>query len=517
LAAAFSDVVGATENTRTHALDAAALTNLIDQGIQKQLDGEKLKASPRADDAEFLRRVYLDITGVIPSADKAAAFLSSKDPNKRAKLIDELLSSSRYGRHMADIWQALLLSRTSDNRRLDSEPLVQWLEKAFNDNKTWDRLVAELMTATGKPEENGAVVFFIANPTSDKLTDLTSKLFLGVQLQCAQCHNHPFTHWKQTEYWGMAAFFSKVKMNANAKQAAKMGIQPEVGESNKGKAPKLPESAKIVPARFFQGEEPQLSSSEPYRPVLARWMTSPANPFFARAIVNRLWLQFFGRGFVQPVDDMHEGNVPSHPELLKTLSNQFAAGGFDLKNLIRAICNSQTYQRTSKPFGSNDKDTILLSHMPVKALTPEQLFDSLTAVVDAADQPKEGKKGKAAKPAPKGGNGNKKQRANFVAFFQTDDAANPTEYPNGIPQVLRLMNSPQFSGVNSPVVNQLAKTHPPASRIADQLCLTALSRHPTPAEAQRWTAYLTNNGDNRKAASDLLWALLNSSEFSLNH
>jgi hypothetical protein len=469
--------------------------------------------SPVAGDAEFLRRVYLDITGVIPPADKVSAFLDSQDPNKRAQVIDELLASPLYGRHMADVWEGLLVPRTSDVRKVAVQPLVVWLETSFNQNKPWNQFVTELLTASGSSEENGAVTFFVTNPTPDKLTDLTSKLFLGVQLQCAQCHNHPFTHWKQTEYWGMAAFFSKVKMDGNAKQAAKTGRAVGVNEQGKGKPAKLPESAKVVPAKFFQGEEPKLKPSEPYRPALAHWITSPDNPFFARAMVNRMWYQLFGRGFVQPVDDMHEANVPTHPELLKELSAQFAANDFDTKFLIRAICNSNTYQRTGKPSGGNESESDLFSHMAVKSMSPEQLYDSLTAVLGGPGKPDA--KGDRKGPNKKGMGGN--QRSAFVAFFQTDDGASPTEFQAGIPQALRLMNAPQLNTTNAPNLAKLLQAKPAPGKLVEELCLTALSRRPTAAEAQGWTTYLSQQTDVRKGAGDLLWAMLNSSEFVLNH
>src|SRR5262249_41694573 len=181
-------------------LDAPGLARYIDQVISARLSEEKVQSAALADDAEFLRRVYLDITGVIPTADQVVAFLDSRDPNKRTRLIDELLASPQYGRHMADMWQSYLVPRTSDGRRVQPAPLVRWLEESFSSNKPWNQFVAELITASGSQDQNGAVTFFLANQTSDKYTDTVCRLFLGVQLQCAQCHNHPFTGWKQDEY-----------------------------------------------------------------------------------------------------------------------------------------------------------------------------------------------------------------------------------------------------------------------------------------------------------------------------
>ena len=225
-----------------------------------------MPASPLAEDAEFLRRVALDLTGVIPSADRAAAFLDSKEPDKRAKLIDELLASPRFGRHLADVWQDLLLARNSDNRRLQAAPFTKWLADGFNANKPWDVFVRESPTATGAQDKNAAVAYFLSNRSVDRITDNVTKNFLGVQLQCAQCHNHPFTVWKQTEYWGMAAFFMKVQVG-NPKQAAKKGGSAGVTEvarrPKRNKKNALPVSAKVVPAKFLRGTEPALRPAQP--------------------------------------------------------------------------------------------------------------------------------------------------------------------------------------------------------------------------------------------------------------
>ncbi len=261
------------------------------------------------------------------------------------------MSDSRFGNTVSENWSGLMVPRESNNRRLDHTPLQQWLAKQFNGGVPLNKLVFDLVTATGNTDENGATTYFVGNPTVDKMTDNISRMFLGVQLQCAQCHNHPFTDWKQTEYWAMAAFFMKTKLTANPQQAAKKGIAPGITETGKGGGKKngLPESAKIVPAKFLMGESPKLNQAEPYRPILAQWMTSPTNPFFARAMVNRFWYQLFGRGIVNPVDDMHQDNPATHPELLAALTEQFKTSGFDTKYLLRAICNSETYQRSSRP------------------------------------------------------------------------------------------------------------------------------------------------------------------------
>jgi hypothetical protein len=494
--------------------DPAALAKLIDAEVRAKLAAADVSPSAICSDDEFLRRTALDITGVIPSADKAKEFLDSKDPDKRAKLLDDLLADPHYGRRMADIWTAKLFPVDSANRFVLKEPFYKWFEQEFNKNVPWDKLVTAIVTASGTVEENPATTYFLANRMIDRLTDTTTQHFMGVQLQCAQCHNHPFTSWKQTEYWGMAAFYSKVRAD-NPKNPKKGGDATKIGvtETN-GKARGkdfFPESAKNVPAKFLGGPQPQLSPTAEYRPVLAKWMTAPQNPYFSRAIVNRTWGHLFGRGIVNPVDDMLDENKPTHPELLDALSRHLATTGeFDLKYLIKAICLSETYQRTSKPTATNKADTKLFSHMTMKVMTPEQLFDSLAQVTgNVGGRPgAKGPKAIGVRGAPAGA------RAQFVNFFLAGaDATNPVEYEAGIPQALRLMNSPV---ANNPaaVRNVIGSTRTPAEAI-EKIYLTTLSRRPTASEMAMLTEYVAKASNANTAYGDILWATLNSSEFTM--
>ncbi len=509
-----STPANAADSTGTR-LDSRALARHIDEALDARIRSEQVSLSPPSSDSEFLRRVYLDITGHIPSAEKAAAFLDSRDANKRAKLIDELLDGTGYGKHQADIWQNLLLPRTSDNRAVPFDKMTKWLEESFNANKPWDQTVRAILTAEGDMDTNGAVVYFLANATPDKLTDNATRLFLGVQLQCAQCHNHPFTEWKQNEYWGMAAFFTKVRLEGNPRQAAMRQATVKVNEGGRGRPLRLPDSAKRLPPKFLQGEQPPLSTGAAYRPVLADWMTSSKNPYFSKAMVNRTWAQFFGRGIVNPVDDMHDGNAPSHPQLLADLSAQLVAGGFDLKQLIRGICNSRAYQRTSKPSGGNrDAGPELFSRMAVKVLTPEQLYDSLEQVLGPIPRP--------ARPRPPQNAvaaavlRNITPRTQFVNFFKGDDNADPTEYQAGIPQVLRMMNAPRLN--NAAMLTPILRAGKAPAQVVEHLYLATLSRRPSNHELSRTLALVRKHSDQpRQAYADILWALLNSSEFMLNH
>jgi hypothetical protein len=269
----------------------------------------------------------------------------------------------------------------------------------------------------------------------------------------------------------------------------------------------LPESARTVPAKFLQAEQPSLNKSDPYRPVLAKWLTSPANPFFARSMVNRTWAQLLGRGFVNPIDDMHEGNEPSHPELLDALTADFAASGFDLKHLIRSVCNTKAYQRSSKPTAGNEADEELFSRMAVKVLSPEQLFDSLAAVTGSA-----GEVGRGRDRAVKGQQPGARER--FVLFFLAGaEQASTTEYEAGIPQALRLMNS-RIVG-NPAAVRQFAPAGAKPAEVVEKLYLATLSRRPTEAEAKKLADYVAKAGSPTEAYGDILWALVNSSEFTM--
>jgi hypothetical protein len=497
----------------TRVADASELAALVDKHLDAKLTEAKVSPAPQSSDAEFLRRAYLDLTGVIPPADETRRFLDDKDPAKRARLIDGLLASEGYGRRLADVWKALLIPTDSDTRFISRQPFDTWLVEGFNGNKPWDRFARELVTAAGSQDDNPAVTFFLTNRSVDKLTDAVTQHLLGVQLACAQCHNHPFTDWKQDEYWGVAAFFSKVQPDRVGNPLKKDGDRsPGVRElATKSRAKEFfPEGAKAVPAKFLGGDQPKLKPADPYRPAFADWMTAADNPFFARAMVNRTWYHLFGRGLVNPVDDMHEDNEPSHPELLDELAKEFAAGGFDLKQLIRGIANSRAYQRTSKPAPGTD-DPKLFARQAVKVMGPEMLFDSLTRAtglsLDAAKGKQEGK----AVNLPKGVQFSPRDR--FVTFYLAGaDAANPTEYDAGIPQALKLMNSRPLTGGPGAAIRYVKPAEPVAKNV-EALYLATLSRRPTAAEVDRFKPLLAK-GQPAERYGDLLWALLNSSEFS---
>jgi hypothetical protein len=487
--------------------NAAALAAEINRHIEARLKAEQIPAAAQAGDTEFLRRVYLDLHGVIPTGEVAARFLNDSDQDKRARLIDRLLASPRYGEYLADIWQGYLISPLADDPRR-ADPFRAWLSERFN-TKTWDQIATELLTAAGKMEENPAVIYLIEGRHPRSVTDLTelaSRYFLGIRLSCAQCHDHPFVDWKQQDFWGMAAFFTQIQTPGRAKQIYKVGLKDDplltlASLTTDG----APDGFLARPATFLGGEELPANRSVAHRTALAAWMTSPDNPYFARAMVNRTWWRLFGRALVDPVDDMHAANPPSHPELLQLLSDRFIKSGFDLKFLTRAIVLSRAYQWTSQPGDAPDQQEAKFGRMSVKVLSAGQLYDSLVKVFGS--------------PAKKrGGDPRLSVRAEFIHFFGENGDPDPAEYRRGIPHMLRLMNSGQFlAPAESDWVARLSRPGRSPDEVATDVFLTILARPPTVGEQQLFRDYVAHAGSLQSAVRELMWALMMTSEFSLNH
>ncbi|OAI55165.1 hypothetical protein AYO44_00170 [Planctomycetaceae bacterium SCGC AG-212-F19] len=510
----------------------------IDADIDRKLDAAKIMASPTADDAEFLRRVYLDLTGKIPSYEQSRAFLDSKDPYKRTKLIDEILASDAFGEHLAGFWTDLLIKRDFDNNKnLKTEAFHKWLAEKFNKGEPWNKIVHEMMTAEGKETENPAVFFLLTNqdnnqPAASKLVGATGNLFMGIQIQCAECHVHPFTSkWKPSDFWGMAAFFGHTRFEREgADKKGKGGIAiakevdsaKEMKKDKKDKSPPIPTGAVIaIPdptnakktvgtakAKFFEGAEPKLAEKGPYRPAVADWVTSSKNHYFAPAMVNRTWAMLFARGFVNPLDDMKDDNPASHPAALKLLAAEFNKSGYDVKHLIRCMLNTQAYQRSSRPMPQNKDDETLFSHMPVKVLTSDQLLDSIQ-VATRANLPKGG-----------GGGGGKGKNAGGApglhGFFDVNEYGDdPRDYAYGIPHILKMMNTNVTNSAYEAATRIVKSNGSNKAKTIDDIYLTVLSRKPSPDENKRMQQFVAKQGEARGYGS-VFWALLNSAEFVCN-
>jgi hypothetical protein len=502
--------------------DPLATAAAIDREISKALAEAKIPESLPASDSEFIRRATLDIIGRIPTALRAAAFVADKSSNKRQKLIDELLADPEYGTNFGTIWYHLLVVPNDDNRKLIRHSFADWLADQFNQNRGWNRVVADILTAKGDLDENPATVFWFGNAMLDgKNTKLKPQAalatathrFLGTQYQCAECHNHPFTGFKQTDFWSLVAFFGQVHFGGAGKKALKKGNgDPVVREGSAGDGSiAIPEKVGVtVTAKFPEG--PAFSAGgDPLRTQFANWCISADNYEFPRAAVNRLWAHFFARGIVEPVDDFREGNDPSHPELLRLLAEEFKASGYDLKYVVRCICNTQAYQRSSETVSANAGDEKLFSHMALKTMSAEVLLNSLSTalgneLVEGRKHAREGAKKAATTPV-----------AVFLTQFNTTDEPDLPDYGHGVPQVLRLMNGGDLDK-SCPTLDGLLETsRGNSAQIIAGLYWAALARPPRPAEKQKMAGFVSKGSKGVKAYSDILWVLLNSGEFVLNH
>ncbi len=492
--------------------DPQILADQIDSQIDARLKAARVPAAPPAADTEFLRRAYLDITGRIPTPHDVHEFLADPDPHKRAKLIDELLETPRYASHSAAVWRAALAPETTSipEARVFQVGFEAWLRLRFRDNVAYDALVRELLTAPlstdpdsptptlRRPEDPNPLAFYaVKDAKPENLAAATTRVFLGVQIECAQCHDHPFAKWTREQFWNQAAFFAGVERHGE-------GLFSPVSENFAVHAISPGNGKTAVPALFLDDKEPSLKPGSSPRQALANWVTARENPFFAHAAVNRIWGQFFGRGLVDPVDDFHEGNNASHPELLDELAKAFATS-FDVKYLIRALCRTRAYQRTSARSHSRQDDPQLFARMAVKGLSGEQLFDSLMLATGFRD--------KTGRGSP---------REQFLTRFAL--TGKPAEPETSIPQALALMNGKFIDDATtletSPMLMAACETPGlTLSQRIEALYLATLNRPPTEKELRRLRNYLGDAEKERLAErlGDVMWVLLNSAEFRLNH
>ena len=503
--------------------DLRALTELIDRRIAAKWAEANVKPVAPADDAEFLRRASLDLIGRIPSVSEVRAFLDDPAPDKRAKLIEHLLESSSYINHFTRVWRALLLPEADAdfNIRFLAMDFDAWLHKQVADNAGYDALARNLITVplteNGQRQVNPynrggeptPLAFYLAKEGKpENLAANTARLFLGVRIECAQCHDHPFAKWTREQFWGYAAFFGGIQ-----KTGDNDGIGP-IREVSDRRELAIPGTDRVAQAAFLDGSEPQWRFRVGSRVTLAEWMTAAENPYFARAGVNRLWSHFFGAGLVEPVDDLGDDKAATHPELFEELAQAFASHRFDVKFLIRAITASRAYQLTSDAPESTPTQSGLLTHMNVM-LTPHQIYDSLVRATGQVERSRSNNAFNDELNSP---------RATFLQKFARHDER-PTETQASILQSLALMNGP-FIGTGTdpkqgPLLGALvdAPFFDTSARV-EAVYLAALGRKPRPEELSRMVDYVNQKGPDTRAPAalaDIFWALLNSAEFMFNH
>jgi hypothetical protein len=490
--------------------DPAALAARIDAHLETHWRREKIQPAPAAGDAEFLRRAYLDLTGRIPRPADIREFLADKRPEKRRLVLDRLLADPRSAAHFARFWRAAWLPEIAANREaaLFQPGFENWLGQRLRAGTRYDRLVRELLTvpiATGQdgepvlrdPERPNPLAFFaVKEARPENLAAAVTRSFLGVRLECAQCHHHPFAKWKQEQFWSQAAFFAGLSRQGN-------GLFAPLTE-DRGLRELAQPAGRPRPALFLDGKTPRWQANRPPREQLADWVTAPDNPYFARAAVNRLWAHFFGAGLVDPVDDFRDDNPPSHPELLDELARAFVASGYDLNYLLRGLCQSRAYQRTSaRSHPSQDADP-LPAHMRVRALTGEQFFDSLALATGYREDQDKG----AA-------------RRLFLTRFAQEVTAEPQ---TSVQQALTLLNGPFVAWATDPArcPTLIAVTQTPGMTLGQRieaLYLTTLSRKPAAEELRRLEQHVRKAAAEREAErlADVFWMLLNTAEFRTNH
>ena len=503
--------------------------NFVDKAVFANLKELGIPPSPVIDDATFLRRVTLDIGGRLPTEAEASAFLASKSPDKRDQWIDELLQGTDYADFFAAKWTAVLKNRRDDASDLLSNfAFHAWVRDSLLANKPYDHFVRELLAATGTVIGNPPVAWYKRVKEPKNQIEDVAQLFLGVRMQCAQCHHHPFERWSQDDYYSLSAFFSQV----GRKPSGTRGEDLIFHKRGMATATNIKSGIALKPAALGD-PAPSISADEDPRLKLADWMGSPKNPFFAKALVNRYWKHFFQRGLIEPEDDIRDSNPPSNPELLGALEKHFIETGFDLKELVRTITRSSAYQLSAAPNKYNGGDRQNYSRYYPRRLAAEVMLDSIDQLAgtqtDFANLPA----GTRAVSLPDNSYNNSSP---FLKVFGRPEGESVCEcervQSSSLGQSLHLINASDIRGkLTSPTgrAEKLAKAAGPPEPKIKELYLSAFSREPRPDEMKAALNYLAEPRlnaaghpvDAQKAIrdnfQDLIWALMNTKEFLFNH
>ncbi|WP_286766388.1 MULTISPECIES: DUF1549 and DUF1553 domain-containing protein [Rhodopirellula] len=484
---------------------------------------QKIRPVDRATDLQLLRRVYLDLAGRTPTVTEVRRFLENDSKDRYRELVDHLLDSPDYTSQMAAVWRSFLIPEGVD---LDAfggrEAFEKWLAEQFANDEPYDKIVRRLLLAEGRLAQSGPLLFYSAlKLDADQLAARTSRVFLGMRLECAQCHDHPFEPWSQEDFWSYAAFFAQISRPKAMLENVSTVMQ--VRDVDRGEV-MLPESEEVISPRFLGQDWEDQEDSQPQVPRrqrLANWLTGPNNPYFARATVNRVWSHMFGRGIVDPVDDFGENNLPVSADLIDTLASQFIDSDFDLKQLVRTIALTRAYQLSSSSNRDDDSPDAIeerlttFAQMNVKTLTPEQVYDCI-AVATLLDQ----RDTASDYTLARFGNS---QRDTFLQQFAAP-ATSRSEYLAGIPQALMLMNGSLIGQAtheqSSGLIRSLDAPFFTDEQRIEVLFMATLSRPPHPSERELVAEFIPADSSREQrhtGMADLLWALINSSEFTLNH
>ncbi len=501
--------------------------NFIDELVFEQLKRLTLPPSAVCDDSTFIRRASIDIAGRLPTQTETEQFLADSSGGKHDKLVDRLLASDDYADYFANKWSAILRNRRRSEKD-DSKPTFAfhaWIRDSLRQNKPYDKFVREILTATGEEVKNPTVVWYReVNDVTAQLED-TAQLLLGQRIQCARCHHHPFEKWSQDDYYGLAAFFSQLEVKdppapKKKKKQKTAPPKPPLTVTHKSGAAQVvnPKTGlKIKPTGL--GSPPlDIEDAADPRDKLVDWMADKNNPFFGRTLANRYWKHFFGRGLVDPEDDMRATNPPTNPKLLDALSQHFIDSKFDMKALVRAICTSQVYRLSSVPNEFNADDRQNYSRYAPKRLHAEVLLDAVDTVTATKTSFKGVSSDTRAVQLPDNQFG-----SYFLSVFGRPDSASACEcersFDASLAQMLHLFNSKEIlDKVNGNRARDLAKDKRPHEQRLRDIYLVALSREPTEEERNTLLTHIEQKGkDVQTAYADIIWAVINSKEFLFNH
>ncbi len=486
--------------------------NYIDKLVGDKLEKLRILPSGKCTDEEFLRRVSIDIVGLLPTPEEYEAFMKDESADKRAQLINKLLERKEFSEIWAMKWAQILMIK-SDNQ-VSYKAAFQyssWLTNQFAKNVPLDEIVRQLLASSGGVFEQPATNFYQVERDTLKTAENVAQVFMGIRTQCAQCHNHPFDRWTMDDYYGFASFFSQIGRKNGEDYREVIVYNRAGGEVNH------PVLGKPLPPKFLGGEVPDVKGKD-RREVLADWITSPSNPFFATSVANRVWAHFMGAGIIDPVDDIRVSNPASNPELLKTLGEKLTEYKFDMKQLVRDICNSETYQRSTQTNETNKHDTRNYAFAQVRRIPAEMLLDCISEVTSTKDK---------FRGLPLGARAVQIADGSTSSYFLTAFGRSPrttvcaceASTDPSLSQALHLLNGSTTQGkiAQGQLVKQWLDKKLDTPTILDQMFVRSLSRHATPKEIESLSEMVSKAANPQAGLEDAFWAVLNSREFMFNH
>jgi hypothetical protein len=502
------------ENMQAEAYAAFKPANFVDELTQAKWRLLGIAPSPAADDATFVRRAFVDLIGTLPQPEEVTAFVADASADKRSKLIDRLLERGEYADFWSQKWGELLRNkrRNGDQAKRGSFAFAAWLRNAFAQNMPYDQFVRQVITAQGNVSDNPPVIWYREVRNIVHQTNDTTQLFLGMRINCANCHHHPYEKWSQDDYWSFAAFYARLgRKPGEVSGEDAIYVKKDGGTNN-------PTTGKPMKPRGLGGPEIEYVRGDDPRQKLVDWMTERDNPYFAPAIVNRMWAHFMGIGLVDAVDDMRVTNPPSNPELLAALSKDFIEHGYDLRHLIRTIMNSRTYQLSSEPTALNEKDRQNYARYYARRLPAEVLLDAVGQVTGRPERFGGLPQGTRAIALP-----DESVDSYFLKVFGRSMRESPCEcersYEPSLSQLLHLMNSPETQnkiGAADGRVALAVKSKTPLDDVVTEFYLRAFGRKPRSDELQNAREHVGASADPKAGLEDVVWALLCSKEFLFN-